>query len=134
MTIQTRQRLNTALFVTMELVVFFWLGLATQSLEQLAREVYSTSFFIIPAIMIRLGFYYLVALWIGKSDKVPLWKPWSFLMLPTIIWFSYRMISSATRWEFEMMPYFLAYLIVESLLCLAMTRITRQGLVNNVTS
>ena len=134
MTIQTRQRLNTALFVTMELVVFFWLGLATQSLEQLAREVYFTSFFIIPAIMIRLGFYYLVALWIGKSDKVPLWKPWSFLMLPTIIWFSYRMITSATNSEFEKIPYFLAYLTVESLLCLAMTRITWHGLFNNVTS
>jgi hypothetical protein len=134
MTIQTRGIVNTALFMTAELCTYFWLGLATQSLEQLAREVYFTSFFIIPAIMIRLGFCYVAARWIGKSDKPHLWKPWSFLMFPTIIWFSYRMITSATNSEFEKIPYFLAYLIVESLLCLAMTRITWQGLFNNVTS
>lgn len=120
MSIHTRQIVNTATFVTAELFTFFWLGLATQSLEQLAREVYFTSFFIVPVIMIRLGFCYVAAGWIGKSDKLPLWKPWSFLMFPTIIWFSYRMINSATNSEFGKIPYFLGYLIVDSLLCLGL--------------
>ena len=109
-----------ALVLSLEFANFYWLGQATQSLEMLARELYFTSIFIVPAIMIRLGFYYLVAHWIGKSDKSSRLIPWSFLMVPTIIWFSYRIINSATGPEFEKIPYFLGYLIVDSLLCLAL--------------
>lgn len=114
-----RQFLIAAVTAVLELVIFFWFGLATTSLEMLNRELYYTSIYLLPALGLRFAIYQKIWTLSSSSLKLRRLKSWLLFTTPVWIWFIYRMLEPQLRGEKlgDAFVFFAAYLVLEILVC-----------------
>lgn len=114
-----RQVFLVAITTCLELIFFFWFGLATTSLAMLNRELYYTSFFLLPALALRFAIHLKIWNLSSSSHKLPRLKSWLLFTTPVVLWFLYRMLEpQLLGGQFgEAFVFFAAYLVLEILLC-----------------
>jgi hypothetical protein len=107
----------SGVILLLELLTFYWLGLGTTTLEMLNRELYFTSEFLFPAVLLRLLCYVQVYRWSKASSSRQKVASWTLLMLPVFLWFSYRFVEMLNNESDggNLAGYFVGYLLVECL-------------------
>lgn len=120
LTSQTFRLIAIALLTAcVELLIFYWFGLATTSLEMLSRELIFTSVLVLPLLVVRLAIYVkiskILSSGLGKMHS----KSWALFLLPAVTWFVYRVIEAWMRGISQVSNtlYFVAYLMLEIMLC-----------------